>query len=82
MTKEKYLSGQCANGKIEVHWWKERSMSPYKMDEVKELDNRWSRLNGKRQPNALKDNVVGLELENQTEVKEEKKWLTSARKSR
>ena len=73
MTKEKYLEqrnalmveieGLIAEGKIDE--------SNAKMDEVKELDNKWEQVKlANANLNALKDNVVGLELENQgVEVK-------------
>lgn len=68
MTKEKYLEQRnalmteieslIAEGKIDE--------SNAKMEEVKELDNQWEQVKlANANLNALKDNVVGLELENQ-----------------
>lgn len=68
MTKEKYLEQRnalmaeieslIAEGKLDE--------SNAKMEEVKELDNKWEQVKlANANLNALKDNVVGLELENQ-----------------
>lgn len=68
MTKEKYLEQRnalmaeieslIAEGKLDE--------SNAKMEEVKELDNQWEQVKlANANLNALKDNVVGLELENQ-----------------
>ncbi len=68
MTKEKYLEQRnalmaeieslIAEGKIDE--------SNTKMEEVKELDNQWEQVKlANANLNALKDNVVGLELESQ-----------------
>jgi HK97 family phage major capsid protein len=68
VTREKYLEQRnalmaeievlIAEGKVDE--------SNTKMDEVKELDNQWEQVKlANANLNALKDNVVGLELENQ-----------------
>jgi HK97 family phage major capsid protein len=68
VTREKYLEQRnalmaeievlIAEGKVDE--------SNTKMEEVKELDNKWEQVKlANANLNALKDNVVGLELENQ-----------------